>query len=69
MVVERRHNDLEVEELRTEADEVEKKMQEHLKESEKELNELLGVYWDLRRQTEVYMETLANKLNMKVSEA
>jgi kinetochore protein Nuf2 len=68
MAIERRHNDKEVEELRSEADGVEIKMQEHLKESEKEINELLGVYWGLRRQTEVYMETLANKLNMKVSE-
>jgi kinetochore protein Nuf2 len=58
-------------------------MAEHLKRSEAELNELLTEYWKLRHETgtnhffayihhstispEVYMETLANKLNMNVS--
>ncbi|KAH7889874.1 Nuf2 family-domain-containing protein [Phlebopus sp. FC_14] len=67
MDVERRDNDKQVEELRKEADEIETKMAEHLKKSEAELNELLAEYWKLRHETEVYMETLANKLNMNVS--
>ncbi|KAH7927702.1 hypothetical protein BV22DRAFT_1031466 [Leucogyrophana mollusca] len=67
MVVERQDNDKLVEELRAEADEIETKMSEHLKKSEIELNELLTEYWKLRHETEVYMETLANKLNMSVS--
>jgi kinetochore protein Nuf2 len=57
-------------------------MAEHLKANEAELNELLAEYWKLRHNTgkphqvtesisltclsDVYMETLANKLNMKV---
>lgn len=45
MSIERRHNNKEVEELRSEADGVEVKMQQHLTESEKEINELLAVYW------------------------
>ena len=58
-------------------------MAEHLKKSEAEINELLTEYWKLRHETgtpllsrrtcrlippaEVYMETLANKLNMSVT--
>lgn len=58
-------------------------MAEHLKKSEGELNELLADYWKLRHETgiyramtlvarlfvllDVYMETLANKLNMRVT--
>ena len=57
-------------------------MAEHIKKSEAELNELLAEYWKLRHETgmlpavnlfnlsdppaEVYMETLANKLNLSV---
>ncbi|KAG2149272.1 Nuf2 family-domain-containing protein [Suillus clintonianus] len=67
MDVERRENDKQVEELRIEAGDIETKMSEHLKKSEAELNELLTEYWKLRHETEVYMETLANKLNMNVS--
>ncbi|KAF8436921.1 Nuf2 family-domain-containing protein [Boletus edulis BED1] len=67
MDVERRDNDKLVEELRKEADDTEAKMAEHLKKSEAELNELLAEYWKLRHETEVYMETLANKLNMNVT--
>ncbi|KAF9228623.1 hypothetical protein BS17DRAFT_772262 [Gyrodon lividus] len=67
MDIERRDNDKQVEELRKEADEIEAKIAEHLKKSEAELNELLAEYWKLRHETEVYMETLANKLNMSVS--
>ncbi|KAI0060855.1 hypothetical protein BV25DRAFT_1827411 [Artomyces pyxidatus] len=67
MALERRDNDKHVEELRGEADEVERKMAEHLKRSEAELHELLAEYWKLRHETEVYMETLANKLGMQVS--
>ncbi|TFK42826.1 Nuf2 family-domain-containing protein [Crucibulum laeve] len=63
---ERRDNDKQVEELRGEADEVEAKMANHLKKGEAELNELLAEYWKLRHETDVYMETLANKLNMRV---
>ncbi|KAI9569099.1 Nuf2 family-domain-containing protein [Boletus coccyginus] len=66
MDIERRDNDKHVEELRKEADDVEAKMAEHLKKSEAELNELLAEYWKLRHET-VYMETLANKLNMSVT--
>ncbi|KIK35132.1 hypothetical protein CY34DRAFT_812406 [Suillus luteus UH-Slu-Lm8-n1] len=60
-------NDKQVEELRMEAGDIETKMAEHLKSSEAELNELLMEYWKLRHETEVYMVTLANKLNMNVS--
>ncbi|KAG1775010.1 Nuf2 family-domain-containing protein [Suillus placidus] len=67
MDIERRENDKQVEELRMEAGDIETKMVEHLKKSETELNELLTEYWKLRHETEVYMETLANKLNMNVS--
>ncbi|KAH9901654.1 Nuf2 family-domain-containing protein [Cubamyces lactineus] len=66
MAVERRDNDRQVEELRAEADEIERKMAEHMKTSQAELNELLAEYWKLRHETEVYMETLANKLGMQV---
>ncbi|KAF8906040.1 Nuf2 family-domain-containing protein [Gymnopilus junonius] len=67
MVVERRVNDKQIEEVRDEANQVEAKMNEHLKQSEAELNELLAEYWKLRHETDVYMETLANKLNMRVT--
>jgi len=67
MSVERRDNDKQVEELRVQADDVAEKMAENLKQSEVELNELLADYWKLRHETDVYMETLANKLNMRVS--
>ncbi|KAG1883082.1 hypothetical protein F4604DRAFT_1984959 [Suillus subluteus] len=66
-MLKRRENDKQVEELRMEAGDIETKMAEHLKKSEAELNELLTEYWKLRHETEVYMETLANKLNMNVS--
>ncbi|KAJ7650383.1 Nuf2 family-domain-containing protein [Roridomyces roridus] len=66
MVVERRDNDRAVEALRGEADELESKMTEHLKANEAELNQLLAEYWRLRHDTDVYMETLANKLNLTV---
>ncbi|KAG6910904.1 hypothetical protein DXG01_006587 [Tephrocybe rancida] len=66
MAVERRDNDKQVEELRADANEVEKKMAEQVKKGEAELNELLAEYWKLRHETDVYMETLANKLNMRV---
>ncbi|EGO21650.1 hypothetical protein SERLADRAFT_410230 [Serpula lacrymans var. lacrymans S7.9] len=68
MVVDRRDNDKQLEELRAEADDYETKIAEHLKKSEAELNQLLTEYWKLRHETEVYMETLANKLNMRVSD-
>ncbi|KAJ7273400.1 Nuf2 family-domain-containing protein [Mycena rebaudengoi] len=74
MAIERRDNDKQVEEIRGEANELEKKMAEHLKLSEMELNELLAEYWKLRHDTalfntslDLYMETLANKLNMRVA--
>ncbi|KIL00637.1 hypothetical protein PAXRUDRAFT_129394 [Paxillus rubicundulus Ve08.2h10] len=67
MDIERRDNDKQVEELREEADEIEAKLAEHLKKSEAELDDLLAEYWKLRHETEVYMETLANKLNMSVT--
>ncbi|KAG6816946.1 hypothetical protein H0H87_001461 [Tephrocybe sp. NHM501043] len=66
MAVERRDNDKQVEELRAEANEVERKMADQVKKGEAELNELLAEYWKLRHETDVYMETLANKLNMRV---
>ncbi|TFY68085.1 hypothetical protein EVJ58_g1230 [Rhodofomes roseus] len=66
MVVDRQLNDKKVEELRAEADEIERQMAEHLKKSQAELTELLTEYWRLRHETEVYMETLANKLGMQV---
>ncbi|KAG2023157.1 hypothetical protein CC2G_000843 [Coprinopsis cinerea AmutBmut pab1-1] len=66
MSLERRENDKQVEELRKQAHAVEMKMAEHLRASEQELNELLSEYWKLRHETDVFMETLANKLNMRV---
>ncbi|RXW17416.1 hypothetical protein EST38_g8443 [Candolleomyces aberdarensis] len=67
MVLERKDNDKQVEELRGEANAVEEKMAEHLRASELELTELLAEYWKLRHETDVFMETLANKLNMRVT--
>jgi len=66
MAIERRDTEKQVEELREEANEIEAKMAEHLKMNEAELNQLLAEYWKLRHDTDFYMETLANKLNMKV---
>lgn len=66
MIVERRENDKHLEELRKEADGIEAKRVEHLRNTERELTELLTEYWRLRHEAEVYMETLANKLNMNV---
>ncbi|CCM06381.1 uncharacterized protein FIBRA_08640 [Fibroporia radiculosa] len=51
MAVERRDNDKQVEELRAEADEIERKMADHLKKNQAELNELLTEYWRLRHET------------------
>ncbi|KAF7800276.1 hypothetical protein EIP86_011524 [Pleurotus ostreatoroseus] len=68
MAEERKDNDRQVEELRDQADDIERKMAEHMKQSQNELNELLTEYWKLRYATEVYMETLANKLGMQVTE-
>ncbi|KAI0688744.1 Nuf2 family-domain-containing protein [Cytidiella melzeri] len=68
MANERRENDRQVEELRAEADELERLMNDHMKQSQAELNELLKEYWKLRHATEVYMETLANKLGMQVTD-
>ncbi|KAI0085396.1 Nuf2 family-domain-containing protein [Irpex rosettiformis] len=67
MANERRENDRQVEELRAEADELERLMNDHKRQSQAELNELLKEYWKLRHATEVYMETLANKLGMQVT--
>ncbi|PCH38744.1 hypothetical protein WOLCODRAFT_149687 [Wolfiporia cocos MD-104 SS10] len=67
MAVERREDDKQVEELRREVDKIERKMAEHMKQSQAELNELLTEYWRLRRETEVYMETLAEKRGMQVT--
>ncbi|KAF8185055.1 Nuf2 family-domain-containing protein [Mycena galopus ATCC 62051] len=66
MVIERRDNDKEVEQLREEGSKLETEMAQHLKANETELNQLLAEYWKLRHDTDLYMETLANKLNMKV---
>ncbi|EPQ54245.1 hypothetical protein GLOTRDRAFT_139579 [Gloeophyllum trabeum ATCC 11539] len=68
MAAERRDNDKQMEELRAEANLLEEKKARHLKQSEAELGELLHEYWTLRHETEVYMETLANKLGMHVTE-
>jgi len=67
MDVERKENDVQVAELRKEADEIEEKMAEHLKASEQELSSLLKEYWGVRLAAEKYMQTLASKLNMKVT--
>ncbi|KAI0811066.1 Nuf2 family-domain-containing protein [Irpex lacteus] len=67
MANERRENDRQVEELRGEADELERLMNDHMRQSQLELNELLKEYRKLRHATEVYMETLANKLDMQVT--
>ncbi|KAH9857774.1 Nuf2 family-domain-containing protein [Lenzites betulinus] len=66
MSVERRDNDRQVEELRAEANDIERQMAEHMKTSQAELSELLAEYWQLRHETELYMEILANKLGMQV---
>ncbi|KAK0445378.1 Nuf2 family-domain-containing protein [Armillaria borealis] len=65
MAVERRDNDKQVEQLRLEAEEVERKMAEHLRASQLEINELLGEYWKLRHHTDVYRETLANIIGVR----
>lgn len=65
MAVERRDNDKQVEQLRVEAEEVERKMAEHLRASQLEINELLGEYWKLRHHTDVYRETLANIIGVR----
>ena len=51
MAEERKDNDRQVEALRSEADELERKMAEHMKQSQSELNELLTEYWKLRYAT------------------
>ncbi|TCD67660.1 kinetochore-associated Ndc80 complex subunit nuf2 [Steccherinum ochraceum] len=66
MAIERRDNDRQVEDMRAQADEIERKMAEHLKKSEAELVQLLTEYWKLRDETDVYMETLASGLGMQV---
>jgi len=67
MAIERRDTDKHNEELRAEADEIERKMADHLKRSEAELGELLAEYWALRNRTSAYMETIAKKLGMQVT--
>ncbi|KZT29875.1 hypothetical protein NEOLEDRAFT_1238609 [Neolentinus lepideus HHB14362 ss-1] len=67
MAAERRDNDKQMEELRAQADVIEEMKIRHLKQSEAELAELLHEYWALRHETEVYMETLSNKLGMHVT--
>ncbi|KAH9977227.1 Nuf2 family-domain-containing protein [Lactifluus volemus] len=67
MAMERRDTDKHNEELRAEADEIERRMAEHLKRSEAELSELLAGYWALRNRTSAYMETIAKKLGLQVS--
>ncbi|KAJ3867566.1 Nuf2 family-domain-containing protein [Lentinula novae-zelandiae] len=67
MAEQRQENDLQLAEIRKEAAEVEEKISEHLKVSEEELHGLLKEYWSLKCATNVYMETLATKLNMKIS--
>ncbi|TFK50121.1 hypothetical protein OE88DRAFT_1631818 [Heliocybe sulcata] len=67
MAAERRENDKQMEELRAQADAIEEMKARHLKQSEAELAELLHEYWALRHETEVYMETLSNKLGMHVT--
>jgi len=67
MAIERRDTDKHNEELRAEADETERKMNDHLKRNEAELNELLAEYWALRNRTSAYMETIATKLGIGVS--
>lgn len=64
MSLERRDNDHVVEETKKEAAEIERMMAEHLRQNEEEMANLLAEYWRLRHQTEVYMETLANKLGL-----
>ncbi|KAI0317353.1 Nuf2 family-domain-containing protein [Amylostereum chailletii] len=66
MALERKDNDKQVEEVRRKVDGIKRKTAEHLKKNETELNALLAEYWRLRIDTEVYMETLANKLHMQV---
>lgn len=51
MVAERSENEKHVEEIRNEADEVERKMAEHVRKNELEINQLLGEYWKLRYDT------------------
>ena len=51
MAEERKDNDRQVEELRAAADDIERKMAEHMRQSQAELNELLTEYWKLRYAT------------------
>ncbi|KAL5482632.1 NUF2 [Sanghuangporus weigelae] len=67
MSEERKENDKMIEETKQEADALERKMKEHLRKNEAELSELVSEYWRLRHQTEVYMETLADKLGMNLT--
>jgi len=62
MVAERRDNDKEVEEYHVQEREVQKKMAQHMKQSESELNELLTEYWKLRHEADLYKEIMSNKL-------
>ncbi|KAL0564198.1 kinetochore-associated Ndc80 complex subunit nuf2 [Marasmius crinis-equi] len=65
MNVERQKNDKNLQGVREEADAIEAKIAEHVRNSEAEMNSLLADYWHLRHETEVYMETLSNKLNIR----
>ncbi|KAF9269120.1 hypothetical protein L218DRAFT_851920 [Marasmius fiardii PR-910] len=65
MNIERQKNDKNLQGVREEADAIEAKMAEHIRTGEAELNSLLADYWHLRHETEVYMETLSNKLNIR----
>jgi kinetochore protein Nuf2 len=41
-------------------------MAENLKQNEAELNDLLAVFWKLRHEADVYMDLLANELELDV---
>lgn len=60
--VDRKENDKEVESLREQVREIEVQMAESLKQNEKELNDLLVVFWKLRHDADVYMDLLANEI-------
>ncbi|KAI0034709.1 Nuf2 family-domain-containing protein [Vararia minispora EC-137] len=64
MASERKDNEMQVEELRQQANEIERKIADHLKAGSSELDELLSEYYAVQRENEIYMETLAYKLGL-----
>ncbi|KAH8988370.1 Nuf2 family-domain-containing protein [Lactarius akahatsu] len=64
---ERSEADKRTAELRAQADEVQRKMVDHLKRSKAALQKLLDEYWALRKRTNNYMENIAKRLGIDPS--